>query len=206
MSDFLKPSALNKKSIAVVYPRTSDVTTPRCYLTERKHKEGKKVKQRTKRNTVTDPKFDGYGGRFKRGDKDIYGTALRKLSRKANVTTTKEDLILVGVVNVFFPRNASKIPDRTIYYFFLYRFEGRLEETEKMKPPSIFSAFNAPYESMRPVDQVILPAILRGNSLKGKVFLAEDGKGRIVVRGKSLTMAFTGNHSEKTDKYPAPIM
>ncbi len=204
MNTFLSlKDSLTESDIAVIFARASDHFPPRVKLAKRKTKKHKK-----ETDIIDSPRFDGYGGHFnaKKGDRSIYDTAKRKLLGKANVIAKTKDLVLVGVIDVFYSGNKTKVHDRRIHYFFLYRYEGSLQETEKMWKPRLFSAHDAPYEHMRPVDQVILPLILEEKYVKGVVRLTKDQKGKVKIADKSLTQAPVIRCPEKTDKLPRDLM
>ena len=205
MNKFLTlKGSLTTSSIAVVFVKDSGLFPPGVQLSERKNKHRKQKKG----DVVTYPKLDGYGGHWnpKKGDTTICDTARRKLHKKAGVTAEEKDLILVGVVDVFYPGNISAKPDRRIHYFFLYRYDGKLCETEKMRSPKRFTSSDAPYEHMRPIDQVVLPLILEEKYVKGSVCLEKDDKGGVKIANKRLTCSPVIRCPEKTDKLPRDLM
>lgn len=205
MNKFLTlKGSLTTSSIAVVFVKDSGLFPPGVQLSERKNKHRKQKRG----DVVTYPKLDGYGGHWnpKKGDTTIYDTARRKLHKKAGVTAEEKDLILVGVVDVFYPGNISAKPDRRIHYFFLYRYDGKLRETEKMGLPKRFTSRDAPYEHMRPIDQVVLPLILEEKYVKGDVRLANGDGTKITIATKNLTCAPVIRVSEKTDPLPRDLI
>lgn len=162
----------NKDFIAVVFV-TNGVANPRIYIAER----------RRQRNPLG-AKFDGYGGKWQPCDKDIYATAKRKLSEKAGVTVKRKDLSLRGVVEVFYLGNKSKKPDRVIYYFTTFNYNGTLSKTKKMWKPSLYEMLKPPFKDMRPADGHVLQKMdlsAKGKVVKGQVKYMKNNEGVIEV-------------------------
>jgi 8-oxo-dGTP pyrophosphatase MutT (NUDIX family) len=129
--------------------------------------------------------WNGYGGKWKSSDQTIRHTASRELLEEAGVRVKEGNLNLVADIEFFLAENTSGVRDMEVFFFTSEIYSGDPKETREMGPPTLFAASKIPYDDMMPVDRLILPHILNGNAVTGKVYF-EKKKGQNVVKSSSL--------------------
>ena len=179
--------SFDTSSVAVVYLLGGEVATPHFYLAKRKvvHKGG------NSKEVNVSSKWNGYGGLWVPSDKNIHTTAVRKLYEKAGgVKVLKKDLMLGGRVQIFYPGNTTGERDREIFFFTTYLHSKDPEETKKMSKPKLFSVYETPYKEMRPADEIIIPILMSGRTVVGKIHLDLDTQGKRILKSKDIIVAY----------------
>jgi 8-oxo-dGTP pyrophosphatase MutT (NUDIX family) len=106
--------------------------------------------------------WNGYGGKFEpEKDKGLVSSAIRECEEEAEVKIKSPRK--VAEIDFFFVNKSEW--DQKAHVFLVEKWEGEPVETEEMKP-KWFKAEEIPYEKMWVDDQIWLPRILKGESLK----------------------------------------
>jgi 8-oxo-dGTP pyrophosphatase MutT (NUDIX family) len=117
--------------------------------------------------------WNGYGGKKEDKDITIEDTALRELEQESGVTAKSEDLINCGHVFFFWPNNESEIADMEVFFYFANNWNGEVKEGDEMGPPKFFAPNEIPYENMMGGDKILLPKMLSGEIVNGKLYLGK---------------------------------
>lgn len=179
MSAISLPYKLDKSCATVVFLRNAAVITPAFYLAKKKQNihtdEGKKL--------PASSLWNGYGGKWKKGDETIFHTAKRELFEETNgVEILIKDLVLGARIEFFWPGNTSKKRDMEVFFFTTHKYSKYPEETEAMGPPELFTTYDAPYGDMMPGDDIIISNIFAGKKVEGQMFFSLGEKGRRLSR------------------------
>jgi 8-oxo-dGTP pyrophosphatase MutT (NUDIX family) len=115
-------------------------------------------------------KWNGAGGKANPGE-DIKAAAVREAEEEIRVTPL--NLKKVGVLNFYFPHR----PDwsQQVHVFTAANWKGRPTETEEMQP-RWFSIKNVPYKEMWEDDEVWMPKVFSGMSVRAGFMFGEDEK------------------------------
>lgn len=179
----------DKRCASVVFLRGGEVVKPHFYLARKKqdiHTDAGKVLPKT-------TKWNGYGGKWRPSDKNIYTTAIRELREESGgVRVAKKDLFLGGRIQFFWPGNTTDVWDMEVFFFTAYKYSRYPEETEEMGAPRLFSVYNAPYDEMMPADRIIIPAIMSGKTIQDRVYFSDNGEGVLNMRREPI-LAYTKN-------------
>lgn len=171
-------TVFDTKCAALVFLRDGKVTLPAFYLHEELFLE--------------DLIWNGYGGFWETSDGDIYNTAIRELFRKSKRTqVVRENLRLGGVVDFAYSGKKKKIPNAKIFFFSAWDYSKEPEATKKTTKPSLFSVREAPYEKMLPASETILPAIMSGKRVTGRVSITYQKDGTRSVDISQLFVAYS---------------
>lgn len=128
--------------------------------------------------------WNGYGGKAEPEDVTILHTAVREANDEALIVSRAEDLVPAGRVQFFWEGNTSGVAEMDVSFYFLDRWEGEPKESEvEMGPPSWFTPEEIPYSEMMGGDRLLLPRMIAGEYVSGKLYLGEidaDGLPRFV--------------------------
>jgi hypothetical protein len=179
---------LDESCATVVLLRGGEVVKPHFYLAPKKqHIHTDKGKE-----LCTPTMWNGYGGKWKKGDKNIYTTARRELYEESGgVRVRVKDLVVGARVKFFWPNNTTKVRDMEVFFFTTYLYSKYPEETEEMGYPRLFSVYEAPYKDMMPADDVIFPLILSGKTVTGEIHFKKDEDGKVLVAHKELIISYS---------------
>ena len=114
-------------------------------------------------------KWNGYGGGVEEGE-TIEETAIRELFDESSLIARKEDLIKVADVLIYFDVNLRC----RLHFYTLAVWQGEPQESNEMIP-KVFSLADIPYDQMWKSDRIILPEILKGKKLKGRIVYDDSG-------------------------------
>ena len=132
--------------------------------------KGKKVLLGMKKRGFGEGKWNGSGGKAKKGEK-IEAVMKREVKEEFNITPT--DFEKVAEITFVEP----SIPGEGIWmaHVFLIRdWAGKVTESEEMKP-QWFPVDRVPYKDMWASDALWLPRVLKGEKIKAK-FTYDDKK------------------------------
>ena len=163
-------TVFDTKCAALVFLRDGKVTLPAFYLHEELFLE--------------DLIWNGYGGFWKSSDGDIYNTAIRELFKKSKRTqVARENLRLGGVVDFLCSGKSEPVSTIKIFFFSAWRYSKEPEATKKTIRPNLFSVREAPYDKMLPGSGTIVPAIMSGKKVTGKVLTSygKDGVRKVDI-------------------------
>ncbi len=184
-----KGTTFNRDCYAVVYPIGMEVSKPRFYVAKKREQVGRSNR---KSGAPVSTKWNGYGGRWVPSDHSIFSTAVRELREKSGVRILQRNLKLCGIVEIVQPTAVPReTVSKTVYFFkaFASDYSDYPKATVKMGEPKSFSVYDAPWEEMRPADELILPILMRGQTVRGSIRLTRKGQ-KLVVSRKSLRSAY----------------
>ncbi len=105
-------------------------------------------------------RYNGFGGKIDRQE-TIFDAALRELKEEAGITA--ETLESAGILNFSFEDREDELE---VHVFRVPTFVGEPKETEEMKP-KWFPFDEIPYGEMWVDDEIWLPSVLEGRTVKG---------------------------------------
>jgi 8-oxo-dGTP diphosphatase len=120
-------------------------------------------------------KWNGFGGKVVDGEK-IEEAAVREVFEEINVKV--KDLEKVGEIEFYFPHKQEW--NQTVHVFIAKNWEGKIKETEEMKP-KWFSINSIPYDEMWVDDRYWLPQVLEGKRVKARFVFGEDNNSLLEV-------------------------
>lgn len=115
-------------------------------------------------------KWNGVGGK-QQGDEDIDTTAIREVEEEIKVKIDPQDLEKVAAFKFYFPYKPEW--NMEVYFYFCYKWQGKPEETEEMKP-QWYDLDKLPHDQMWEDYIHWLPRVLRGEKLEGEIYFNED--------------------------------
>jgi len=115
-------------------------------------------------------KWNGVGGKLQ-GDESIEETAIREVEEEIKIKIDPKDLDKIAVFKFYFPYKPEW--DLEVYFYFCYKWQGKPEETEEMRP-QWFDLDKIPYDQMWADDIRWLPRTLKGEKLEGELYFNED--------------------------------
>jgi len=116
-------------------------------------------------------KWNGVGGKPKKGDTDIVKTAVREAEEEIGVRV--KDLEKVAILSFRFPH--KKEWDQDVHVFLTRNWEGEPKESEEMFP-KWFEMKEIPFNEMWDDDKFWLPKVLDGKKLKAKFIFGQGEK------------------------------
>jgi hypothetical protein len=119
--------------------------------------------------------WNGYGGKAEPEDVTVAHTAIRELYDESSVRADCVDLIPAGHVLFFWEGNTGSIANMDVSFYFLDVFVGDPQESTEMGSPSWFSPDEIPYDEMMGGDRMLLPRMIAGEYVSGKLYLGEVG-------------------------------
>jgi hypothetical protein len=181
--NLLSSRSLDEGCATVVFLRNAAVVTPAFYLGMKKqniHIADKEIPD----STV----WNGYGGKWQKRDKTISSTAKRELFEESGgVTVSKEDLTLGARVEFFWPGNVTKKRNMEVFFFVAHRYSQYPKETSEMGKPELFTVRDIWDIPMMPADRLIIPIIMSGKKVSGRVYFGKDDNGSTTVLNKELS-------------------
>lgn len=116
---------------------------------------------------------NGYGGKMKNKDANIFHTAAREDGEEGGVKTNVEDMECIAHIVFRF----GGIAKFEAFVFRIHRWQGEHIETEEMGPPVWHHLDRLPLDRMWPGDRLWVPEVLgRSRSVDGFVNYTQDGK------------------------------
>jgi len=140
-------------------------------------KNGKVLLGMKKRGFGKD-KWDGAGGKVKSNEK-VKETMIRETREEIGIIPKNPKL--VGKLYFYFEDQ----PNWLVYVFRAEDYQGKLIETEEMKP-SWFKFDKIPYEKMWASDEQWLSLLLAGKRFEGKFWFKDENtltKAKVIERG-----------------------
>jgi len=133
------------------------------------------IHNKTSRLEGTKGVWNGYGGSLDETDKDILHCAVREVKEESDVDLSIHELIPAGRICFHWPVKDGKSNVMEVYFFFADHFSGEPKETKegKMGPPKFFSRNEIPYEEMMPGDRLLIPRMLDGEFVQGRIYLGK---------------------------------
>lgn len=147
------------------------------YLAKKKQSVHKDNGQTLKHKII----WNGYGGKMEKSDNSLRACAIRELFTESSVLGKEEDLLEVARVKFFWPGNKSQVCDMDVTFYLLKKFEGTPVETYEMGSPQIFNVDNFPHENMLPADKMIIPIIMSGKILTGRISFLNGDDGKMII-------------------------
>lgn len=178
---------LDESCATVVLLLGGEIVTPHFYLAQKKQNihcnDGKEIPKTAL--------WNGYGGKWKKGDRNIKATAVRELYEESGgVKVKQKDLKLCARVEFFWPDNGVKSKrEMEVFFFTTYRYSKVPTETEEMGHPKLFCVRDAPFKEMMPGDATIIPIIFSGKTVTGKIHFGKNDEG-LFVADKDLKICY----------------
>lgn len=117
--------------------------------------------------------WNGYGGKAEPEDVTVAHTAIRELYDESSVRADVVDLIPAGHVLFFWEGNTGRVANMDVSFYFLDLFVGDPLESDEMGPPEWFAPDEIPYGEMMGGDKLLLPRMITGECVSGKLYLGE---------------------------------
>ena len=145
-----------------------DVTL--CLLVDEK---SKKVTLGMKKEGFGAGNLNGFGGKPKPEDQNLYDTAIRELFEEAKVSAQREYLKKVGEMTFIFP--AKPDWNQCMHVYLVRQWTGEPQETKEMRPED-HHLDSVPYDKMWEADQHWMPHVLTGHYVTATFTYTEDQK------------------------------
>lgn len=124
----------------------------------------KKVLLPKKTKKIGAGRRNGYGGGVEEKE-EIFASALRELFEESGVRGKKESVKKVAELRFKNTASDGLEWDILVHVFFVYGWDGEVEETEEMVDPKWFSFDDMPWSEMMEADQKWLPLVLQGKKV-----------------------------------------
>jgi len=133
--------------------------------------KGKKVLLGMKKRGFGEGKWNGFGGKAKKGEK-IEAVMKREAKEEFNITPTEfEKAAEITFVEPSIPGEGIWMA----HVFIIGKWMGKVTESEEMKP-QWFPINKVPYQDMWASDAFWLPQVLRGEKIKAKIIYDDNKK------------------------------
>lgn len=161
-------------------PSTQSMRQVSLCLLLKENRGNKEILLAMKKRGFGKGRWNGVGGKIdaKKGDKNVFDSAVRETKEEIGVKTKKMEK--VAVIDFHFPEvPKEKDYDQQVHVFLTKEWEGEPIETEEMAP-KWFKIEEIPFDQMWDDDKHWLPHVLENKKIKAKFVF--DKKDKIVEK------------------------
>ena len=116
--------------------------------------------------------LNGFGGKAKEDDLDIYDTNIREVEEEIGIRI--KAVKKFGEVAFHNPTNDKKLKKMMVHIFITTEWDGEPKETDEMKMINWHKIEDIDYSKFLPADRLFLPQILSGRCIRGLVEYNDD--------------------------------
>jgi len=140
-----------------------------CLIIDEKYK---KILLGMKKRGFGEGKWNGFGGKPKKGEK-FHDAAAREIKEETGLKISKKDINKIGKLNFTF--SAKPEWNQIVHLFLAKTWQGSPKESEEMKP-RWFDFKEIPFDKMWEDDKHWMPLILKGKKIQGDFIFEKDNE------------------------------
>lgn len=117
--------------------------------------------------------WNGYGG-GREGTESPRETTRREVYEESFIEVTEQDLIPIAFVHFENHPADGSVFTLPVFFYECRVWNGHAIQREKMRTPTWFAIDNLPLEEMIPGDRELVPRILKGEKIVGRIMLGPN--------------------------------